>query len=129
MLATLWRSFERRRCAFLSQRPIEPRTKLHEHSKCLEQNIRGVFLGAEHQPRPSLAYNGNYVVLACTFPNGGDTMGLSADKNGTFHAVWSNGERGGLPLWQTDFALPGEQDKLVEEILLLKVVQELSKIK
>jgi hypothetical protein len=37
------------------------------------------------------------------FPNGGDTQGLVADRDGRFHAAWINGQTGVMQLWLTDF--------------------------
>ena len=39
------------------------------------------------------------------FPNGGDTQGLVADRDGAFHVGWINGVTGVLQLWYTKFEL------------------------
>jgi hypothetical protein len=36
---------------------------------------------------------------------GGDTQGLQADRDGTFHSAWINGETGTLQLWHTAFSV------------------------
>ncbi|HEU4563909.1 MAG TPA: sialidase family protein [Gemmatimonadaceae bacterium] len=53
------------------------------------------------RPRPGFAVT---AYVAVRFPNGGDTQGLVADADGTFHAAWINGETGTLQLWYTAFA-------------------------
>jgi len=39
------------------------------------------------------------------FPNGGDTQGLAADREGRFHAAWIDGKSGVMQLSLTDFAV------------------------
>jgi len=41
--------------------------------------------------------------IPARFPQGGDTQGLTADLEGTFHAAWINGETGVMQLWHTSF--------------------------
>jgi hypothetical protein len=53
------------------------------------------------RPRPGF---GLTAFVPVRFPNGGDTQGLVADADGTFHAAWINGETGTLQLWHTAFA-------------------------
>jgi hypothetical protein len=49
--------------------------------------------------RPAIAMSG----VPARFPNGGDTQGLVAAPDGTFHAVWINGESGVMQPWHTAF--------------------------
>jgi hypothetical protein len=54
------------------------------------------------EPRPGFGVTASVPVR---FPNGGDTQGLAADADGTFHAAWINGATGTLQLWYTAFAV------------------------
>lgn len=62
------------------------------------------------QPRPGFGFN---AFVPVRFPNGGDTQGLVADRDGIFHAAWVNGETGALQLWYTSFEV---NDDLLAEI-------------
>ncbi len=53
-------------------------------------------------PRPGL---GLTAMVPVRFPNGGDTHGLAADRDGVFHAAYIDGRRGGMDLWLVDFAV------------------------
>jgi hypothetical protein len=53
-------------------------------------------------PRPVFALVG---FVPVRFPNGGETQGLEADRDGIFHAAWINGETGALQLWHTSFSV------------------------
>lgn len=53
-------------------------------------------------PRPGL---GLTATVPTRFPNGGDTHGLAADRDGVFHAAYIDGRRGGMDLWLVDFAV------------------------
>lgn len=53
-------------------------------------------------PRPSFMVA---ALVPVRFPNGGETQGLQADRDGVFHSVWIGDGRGGsLELWHTSFA-------------------------
>lgn len=43
------------------------------------------------------------MVVPSRWPNGGDTQGIVADADGTFHAGWVNGASGVMQLWATQF--------------------------
>ena len=51
--------------------------------------------------RPAISIGG----VPTRWPNGGDTQGLLADDDGTFHAAWLNGETGVMQLWSKDFSI------------------------
>ena len=53
-------------------------------------------------PRPGF---GVTAYVPVRFPSGGDTQGLAADADGTFHAAWINGVTGTLQLWYTAFTV------------------------
>jgi hypothetical protein len=53
-------------------------------------------------PRPGF---GITAIVPVRFANGGDTHGLAADRDGVFHAAYIEGRRGGMDLWQVDFAV------------------------
>jgi hypothetical protein len=53
-------------------------------------------------PLPGL---GLTAMVPSRFPNGGDTQGLAADRDGVFHAAYIEGRRGTMDLWQVDFAV------------------------
>jgi hypothetical protein len=57
------------------------------------------------EPRPGFGVTAN---VAVRFPNGGDTQGLVADADGTFHAAWINGATGTLQLWYTAFTVDSQ---------------------
>jgi hypothetical protein len=57
------------------------------------------------RPRPGF---GLTAMVPVRFPNGGDTQGLVADADGTFHAAWINGATGTLQLWYTAFAVDSQ---------------------
>jgi hypothetical protein len=54
------------------------------------------------RPRPGF---GLTAMVPVRFPSGGDTQGLVAGADGTFHAAWINGETGVLQLWYTSFVV------------------------
>jgi hypothetical protein len=53
-------------------------------------------------PRPGF---GLTAFVPVRFPNGGDTQGLMADRDGVFHSAWINNSNGVMQLWHTAFAV------------------------
>lgn len=55
------------------------------------------------RPRPSFMVA---ALVPVRFPNGGETQGLAADRDGVFHSAWIQGSQSGpLQLWHTSFTL------------------------
>ncbi|MGH7357281.1 MAG: sialidase family protein [Candidatus Rokuibacteriota bacterium] len=92
---------------------FQPNTRMSEAPTCVNTPASWV-LNTWYQyddwtdparPRPGF---GLTAFVPVRFPNGGDTQGLMADADGTFHAAWINGETGTLQLWYTAFAVDSQ---------------------
>ena len=92
---------------------FSPNVRVHEGSACpnaagnwppIAYSFLDMPLDLTKEPRrPAISISG----IPARFSNGGDTQGLVAGPDGTFHAAWINGETGVMQLWYSALKVDG----------------------